>query len=428
MPKVKAKKGDQNSTVNVISDIDEIIGDMNQTTSQDEEELLKLEKIAGEIDEAELAVSNIPRPVSPIDDAAQSLQLIKNLKKAALGASSGSKPKSMPQLVGPEPQASRPEVEAIWPPTVAKSASSAKKVASSALPGAGQAQSGKTKPASQEKVAKGYGYYTAGDGWCNGNKQETAKCLSMAGPTWSQRLANLSEHLKESKHRNVAPVVLGIPMSQFIILRQALLAGVDILECAYQGEKSHVKPHIVGSLHNCYPVRGVADQEGGYKFVPCNHAGVQTEDNEVILSPEPFVDEEISNNGSYDVAMPSSYAPDLPQAGPSHFDPYGPGPSSARDPRRKDVPQKQKTFQTWSTKSSFQRNKGAIGTNHSRGRRVGPYKPRVQPLPKPQVQPQQPLPVGYYSKAKADQRSEYEKRILLELKQTQAALRRYKNQ
>ena len=86
MPKAKAKKGDQNTTVNVINDIDEIIGDMNQTTSQDEEELLKLEKIAGEIDEAELAVSNIPRPVSPIDDAAQSLQLIKNLKKAALEA------------------------------------------------------------------------------------------------------------------------------------------------------------------------------------------------------------------------------------------------------------------------------------------------------------------------------------------------------
>lgn len=425
MPKVKAKKGDQNTTVNVINDIDEIIGDMNQTASQDEEELLKLEKIASEIDEAELAVSNIPRPVSPIDNAAESLQLIKNLKKAALA---GSKPKSMPQLVGPEPQASRPEVEAVWPPTVAKSASSAKKNASPALPGSGQEQAGKTKPAGQDKVRKGYGYYTAGDGWCDGNKQSTSKCLSMAGPTWSQRLTNLSEHLKESKHRNVPPVVLGIPMSQFIVLRQALLAGVDILECAYQNDKSHVRPHIVGSLQNCYPVRGVADQEGAFKFVPCNHAGVQTEDNEVILSPEPFVDEEISNNGSYDVAMPSSYAPDLAQAGPSHFDPYGPGPSSARDPRRKDVPQKQKTFQTWSTKSSFQRNKGAIGTNHSRGRRVGPYKPRVQPLPKPQVQPQQPLPVGYYSKAKADQRSEYEKRILLELKQTQAALRRYKNQ
>ena len=43
MPKVKAKKGDQNTTVNVINDIDEIIGDMNHTASQDEQELLKLE-------------------------------------------------------------------------------------------------------------------------------------------------------------------------------------------------------------------------------------------------------------------------------------------------------------------------------------------------------------------------------------------------
>ena len=178
MPKVKAKKGDQNTTVNVINDIDEIIGDMNQTTSQDEEELLKLEKIASEIDEAELAVSNIPRPVSPIDNAAESLQLIKNLKKAALA---GSKPKSMPQLVGPEPQASRPEVEAVWPPSVAKSASSAKKNASPALPGSGQEQAGKTKPASQNKVGKGYGYYTAGDGWCDGNKQSTSRCPPALG-------------------------------------------------------------------------------------------------------------------------------------------------------------------------------------------------------------------------------------------------------
>ena len=81
MPKAKTKKGDQNTTVNVINDINEIIGDMNQTASQDEEELIKLEKIAGEIDEAEQAVSNIPQPVSPIDDAVQSLQLIKDLKK-----------------------------------------------------------------------------------------------------------------------------------------------------------------------------------------------------------------------------------------------------------------------------------------------------------------------------------------------------------
>ena len=52
MPKAKAKKGDQNTTLNVIDDINEIIGDMNQTASQDEEELVKLEKIAAEIDEA----------------------------------------------------------------------------------------------------------------------------------------------------------------------------------------------------------------------------------------------------------------------------------------------------------------------------------------------------------------------------------------
>ena len=70
MPKAKAKKGDQNATLNVIDDINEIIGDMNQTASQDEEELVKLEKIAAEIDEAEQAVSNIPQPISPINDAA----------------------------------------------------------------------------------------------------------------------------------------------------------------------------------------------------------------------------------------------------------------------------------------------------------------------------------------------------------------------
>ena len=62
MPKAKTKKGDQNTTVNVIDDINEIIGDMNQAASQDEEELIKLEKIASEIDEAEQAVSNIPQP------------------------------------------------------------------------------------------------------------------------------------------------------------------------------------------------------------------------------------------------------------------------------------------------------------------------------------------------------------------------------
>ena len=51
-----------------------------------------------------------------------------------------------------------------------------------------------------------------------------------------------------------------------------------------------------------------------------------------------------------------------------------------------------------------------------------PYKPRAQP------QPQQPLPVGYFSEAKNAQRSEYEKRLLLQLKQTQAKLRKYKEQ
>ena len=348
MPKAKTKKSDPSSTVNVIEDINDIIGDMNQT-SQEEEELIKLEKIADEIDEAEQAVSNIPQAISPIEDAVQSLQLIKDIKKAALAAPPGSKskatPKSMPQLVGSEPKTSRPDVEAVWPPAVAKCASSAVSNASPALPGAGQAQAGKTKPASQAKVGKGYGYYT-GDGWCNGNRQETSKCLSMAGPTWSQRLTNLSEHLKESKHRNTAPVVLGIPMSQFIILRQALFAASDILECAYQGDKSHVRPHIVGSLHNCYPIKGVADNEGSFQFVPCNNAEVQTEEQEVIVTPELIVDEEISSNGSFNVARPSSYAPEMVQAGPSHFDPYGAGPSSARDPRRQDVPQKQKTFQT----------------------------------------------------------------------------------
>ena len=181
--------------------------------------------------------------------------MLKDVKKTPSLAASSSKPKatpqSMPQLVGSEPKTPRPGVNAVWPPAVAKSsASSAVSNASPALPGAGQAQAGKTKPTNQAKVGKAYGYYT-GEGWCNGNKQETSKCLTMAGPTWSQRLTNLSEHLKESKHRNTAPVVLGIPMSQFIILRQALFAASDILECAYQGDKSHVRPHIVGSLHNC---------------------------------------------------------------------------------------------------------------------------------------------------------------------------------
>ena len=219
-------------------------------------------------------------------------------------------------------------------------------------------------------------------------------------------------------------------MSQFIILRQALFAASDILECAYQGDKSHVRPHIVGSLHNCYPIKGVADKDGSFKFVPCNTAEVQTEEQEVIVTPELIIDEEISSNGSFNVAGPSSYTPEVVQAGPSLFNPYGAGPSSARDPRRQDVPQKQQPFKTWSTRSSFQRNKGAIGANYSRGRRMEPYKPRVQPQPQPQpqVQPQQPLPVGYFSEAKAAQRTEYEKRLLLELKQTQAKLRRYKNQ
>ena len=108
---------------------------LGDQTSQDEEELLKLEKIADEI-EAEEAVSNIPQAISPIvddaaslaplvgsaravtvvkeenqklsSDAAQSLQLIKDIKKASLAAPSSSKPKatpqSMPQLVGSQPK------------------------------------------------------------------------------------------------------------------------------------------------------------------------------------------------------------------------------------------------------------------------------------------------------------------------------------
>ena len=131
----------------MIQDLNEIIGDLGDQTSQDEEELLKLEKIADEI-EAEEAVLNIPQPISPIvddaaslaplvgsaravtvtqeekqklsSDAAQSLQLIKDIKKegyqllkdvkktSSLAAHSSSKPKatpqSMPQLVGSQPK------------------------------------------------------------------------------------------------------------------------------------------------------------------------------------------------------------------------------------------------------------------------------------------------------------------------------------
>ena len=65
MPKAKSKKSDPNSTINVIEDINDIIGDLGDRTSQDEEELLKLEKIADEI-EAEEAVLNIPQAISPL--------------------------------------------------------------------------------------------------------------------------------------------------------------------------------------------------------------------------------------------------------------------------------------------------------------------------------------------------------------------------
>ena len=143
-------------------------------------------------------------------------------------------------------------------------------------------------------------------------------------------------------------------------------------------------------------------------------------------APELMIDEEFPDNGNLNAAGPSSHVP-LDVAGPSHFNPYeaaGTFSANNRDPRfKQDTQQQQRPFQTWSTKSSNVRNRGAIsnGTNYSHGKRMEPYKaqPRAQPQP-------QPLPIGYFSDAKNAKRTEYEKRLLELLKQSQAKLRRFK--
>ena len=64
MPKAerKTKNMSDSSSSNVIQDLNDIIGDFGgESTSQEEKELLELEKLA---DEPEQAVLNIPQPLS----------------------------------------------------------------------------------------------------------------------------------------------------------------------------------------------------------------------------------------------------------------------------------------------------------------------------------------------------------------------------
>ena len=213
-----------------------------------------------------------------------------------------------------------------------------------------------------------------------------------------------------------------------MLLKQSLLAASDILQCAYEANKGQIHPHQIGSFHNVWPTRGVAARDGTYKFVPCRDMAVQTMEEKDASPPELMI-EEFPDDGDFNAAGPSSHDP-LDVAGPSHYNPYeAAGTSSAnnRDPRFKQDTQQQRPFQTWSTKSSYVRNRGAInnGTSYSRGKRMEPYKAQPRAQPQPQQQPQ-PLPIGHFSDAKNTKRTEYEKKLLELLKQSQAKLRRFK--
>ena len=69
----------------------------------------------------------------------------------------------------------------------------------------------------------------------------------------------------------------------------------------------------------------------------CNTVAVQTEQDEVISTPELMIDEEFPDNGNLNAAGPSSHVP-LDVAGSSHFNPYeaaGTLSANNRDPRFK---------------------------------------------------------------------------------------------
>ena len=419
-------------------------------------------------------------------EAEKSLKLLRSHKPTPASGSTKQKPLSMPVLVGTQAQPSVTQATKVWPPSSFKPNSSktavdptisnrtggknppnqtiGKNSVSNTVtvkrnPVSNQAVG--IQPMTNKTIGKTSGINQAANGRAPATSQQQAGSsratneygevrtdgwfLANACPTWSERLVGLSEHLKDMKDSPRKDVVLSLPMAQFTILHSSLAASYEILDCAYQLNKEQIKPYQIGSFKEVWRARGVAKQEAALKFVPSREMGVQTVEQdyndsvnggETVSSPQLVIDEAPAPEPPY--VNPE----DIP--GPSTFNPMEVvGATHNRDPRR--VP-----FQTWHSKTSFPKRRGA--SHGSRGR-VEPYKPRprppapshshVQPPQQPRGQPvprprppqrvhpaprTEPLPVGYYASAKDARRTPEERRLVELLKQTQNRLKMYHNE
>ena len=165
-----------------------------------------------------------PKPAAVTGSSARPAAKPPTVSTPAQVANSTSKPQrpaeSMPVLVSPATPATASNV---WPPIGAFDKTSHAQDGKSLGPGAGTTSQPKTGGSGQTQARSGSTNFSRGGppnarGWCFGDEKDTVKSLTLATPTWSQRLAGLAEYLQEPRHQNVAPVVLGIPMNQFILL------------------------------------------------------------------------------------------------------------------------------------------------------------------------------------------------------------------
>ena len=366
---------------------------------------------------------------------------------------------SMPVLVGPAP-APAATIPNVWPPVGAfNKTSNVQNGRSIGAVTTSQPQTGVSTSQTQTGSSSSTNFSRSGAaissrGWCHGDKKCTVKCLQLATPTWSQRLADLAEHLQEPRHQSADPVVLGMPMNQFILLKASLFASLDIMQTAYQANKGEIKPHEVGSFHHVK-----ASEQGLFKFVSSRDMANQTnlepiqeesadEEDHAEIGDFNATEPTVPQNGVGDfnaLPEPSYYNPPAePVAGPSNFQPAAGVSSTNRDPR---------PFQsTWSSRG-FYNKRGSV----TRGKaRVEPYKakshrvhhgpspahlplptppsaghttpkPRFSvatPRPQPSAAPRRPI--GHFAVSKDAGRTDYERHLLQQLKQTQAKLHGYK--